>query len=208
MQYSSATILLHRPLADFGNSSGHSTSAFKVSRDICINHACLIAQYIHHYQDNHGTVLSMSWIALHMIATATTTLIASLSEAEAFPGTERQLSCLQTCMKALSELEKSHVPTRRVRKVVQQAMRILDLDARVAEAAPLQGSNEVPVSEAPPEEFQVEASIWDLGQEGFIPMTDSSNMNDLGQTWDFLDQFLPAGSQTDMLQSFENFLQW
>lgn len=205
MQYSSASILLHRPLADFGNSPEHPSPASKVSRDICINHACLIAQCIQHYQDNHGTVLSMSWIALHMIATATTTLIASLSEAVADASTERQLSCLQTCIKALHELEKSHIPTRRVRRVIQQAIRILDLDSSVTRAVPLQTSTDTCLGEPSKHTNPNMADDWTATQDD--PMFFGDLSVDSLQTWDFFDQFLPEGSQTDMLESFQSFFQ-
>lgn len=185
MQYSSAAILLHRPLASFGNSAEGPTPAGRVSREICINHACLIAQYIRHYQDTHGTVISMSWISLHMIATATTTLIASLSETEVDGGTERQLSCLQTCIRALHELEKSHIPTRRVRRVIQQAIRILDLDVRVAGAAPLQGSSEAFSGIFGGNEVTV-PNEWTATLDDPMFMGDLSM--DISQTWDFFDQ--------------------
>ncbi|KAF7562913.1 hypothetical protein G7046_g1230 [Stylonectria norvegica] len=204
MQYSAAAILLHRPLATFGSSPPNPSPSSKVSKDICVHHACLIAQYLQHYQEHHGSVLTMSWIVLHMIATASTTLIANLSENGAGSGVARQLSCLQTCIRALTELEKSHIPTRRVRKVIQQAMRILCLDTKVNNAAPLDCGSQSLTEEADFANSHLATIPADGTGNGAMLMADFAI--DWSEAFLSIDEFLPPGSQIDMLQSFESFL--
>ena len=203
MQYSSAAILLHRPLANFGTSPPNPSPNSKLSREICVHHACLIAQYLQHYREHHGSVQTMSWIALHMIATASTTLIANLSEHGDDSSLQRQLSCLQSCIRALSELEKSHVPTRRVRKVIQQAMRILDLDTQVNSAMPLECSSQSIAEVCDISSSSSTVNLADGAGNGAMLMTDLTV--DWSETFLSFDEFLPPGSQVDMLQSFETF---
>lgn len=174
-------ILLHRPLAQFGKDGEMQSSGSEMSRQTCIDHACSISQYLQEYHGEHGTVSTMSWIALHIIATASTTLIANVAERKNAADLERQLNCLRKCLDALSELEKSHVVTRRVRKVIQHAIRLLNLDATINPA----GSARQFTTLAMPKPFSLVAGV-DLE-----PMT-------------FLD-LLPAGTQFDGLNSFESY---
>ncbi|CAK7228658.1 hypothetical protein SEUCBS140593_006988 [Sporothrix eucalyptigena] len=136
MQYAAAMILLHRPLAQFGKDlpalPSAAASSAEQSRQICIDHAGHIARCLQEYSDCHGSVMTMSWVSLHIVATAATTLIANIAERR--PGADMavvapQLDSLRRCLGTLSELEKSHVVTRRVRKVIQSAIRLLNIDA-------------------------------------------------------------------------------
>ncbi|KAF2648445.1 hypothetical protein K491DRAFT_551447, partial [Lophiostoma macrostomum CBS 122681] len=129
MQHAAARILLHRPIAQFGKTTQVQSPESESSRQICIENAYLIADLLQEYSNTHGSVSTMSWIALHMIATASTTLIAAVVERRDANDARRQLLCLRTCLESLNELEKSHVVTRRVKKVIQHAMRLLNLDA-------------------------------------------------------------------------------
>lgn len=76
----------------------------------------------------------MSGVALHTIATAATTLIANIVErrgsgiSDGVKPMESQLLCLKQCMRALGQLEKSYFVTRRVRKIIQLVIRLLNLD--------------------------------------------------------------------------------
>ena len=239
MQYASAAVLLHRPLANFGTSGPQHAHgpASKLSRDICVHHACLIAQYIQQYQDMHGSVLTMSWIALHIIATAATTLIASLSGSSATSAKStaviRELTCLQTCIKALGELELSHLATRRVRRVIQQAMRILDLDVKVRDAGHNGDFPEAVAaistgSSGPTLEQGHGGGNYDVSGVGSVAAEDDMALQEAGtcevpfgggtmlmadlytdglESWDFSEQFLPSGSHTDMLRSFASFME-
>lgn len=136
-----------------------------------------------------------------MIATAATTLIANLSEHGTDPGSNRQLSCLQVCIRALNDLEKSHLPTRRVRRVIQQAMRILGLNEKVDGALPLEGGLEVLNQSVGLEAAETE--LAGVGNEAIL-MTDLEM--DFSESFFSFHEFLPAGSQTNMLQSFESFM--
>lgn len=200
MQYSAAVILLHRPLATFGISPTPPRSA--LSRETCVRHACLVAHYIHAYQEQHGSVLTMSWIALHMIATASTTLIAKLSEdSDSCFGRGLHISCLAICVSALGELEKSHLPTIRVRKVIQQAMRMLDLDVKVQRAEGLGRAR------GALQRFMTSAADLAVGSEktklGASSAAAADDFDDFFAHDFSFDEFLPQGFQTDMLQSFD-----
>lgn len=88
--------------------------------------------------------------------------------------------------------------------MIQQAMRILDLDAKVTKAMPLQGTTQTCISEAFRDHDPTDPGNWASTRDDAMLIGDLSG--DLSQTWDFFDQFLPEGSQTDMLQSFQSFL--
>ncbi|KAL1887131.1 hypothetical protein Sste5346_010420 [Sporothrix stenoceras] len=141
MQYAAAMILLHRPLAQFGTDltalPSPAAADAAQSRQICIEDAGRIARCLQEYADGHGSVMTMSWVSLHIVATAATTLIASIAEHRP-PGTMSdsdmaavapQLDSLRRCLTTLNELEKSHVVARRVRKVIQSTIRLLNMDA-------------------------------------------------------------------------------
>ncbi|PGH28271.1 hypothetical protein AJ80_00162 [Polytolypa hystricis UAMH7299] len=184
MQYAAAMILLHRPLAQFGKDSSVRSSAGEISRQICVDNACLIAQYAQEYYEQHGSVFTMSWIALHIVATAATTLIANIAERRnGGLGMDQQLDSLRKCLGTLNELEKSHVVTRRVRKVIQQAIRLLNLDATINIGATGLNvasllSGPLPFSLATPNQENRQFPLFDL---------------------------LPSGPQFDMLNSFESY---
>jgi hypothetical protein len=128
MQYSSATILLHRPTASFGNPSRASSSPSSLSaRQTCVSNACRISHILTDYQTHHGSCITMSGVALHTIATAATTLIANIVESKSQP-IDSQFTCLRQCIRSLTQLEKSYLVTRRVRKIIQIIMRLLNLD--------------------------------------------------------------------------------
>lgn len=186
MQYAAAMILLHRPLAQFGKDVSLRSSASEISRQICIDNACLIAQYAQEYHDQHGNVVTMSWIALHIVATAATTLIANVAERRNLGASmNHQLESLRKCLGTLNELEKSHVVTRRVRKVIQQAIRLLNLDATLNVGAP--GWSAASLLSGPLT-LNTFASVEDTGGSQF-PLFD----------------LLPSGTQFDMLNSFESY---
>lgn len=195
-----AMILLHRPLANFGKDPTQSTPANETSRQVCVQNACTIAQYLQDYYDQYGSVLTMSWIALHIVATAATTLIANIAERGAdinpgLPTPDAQLDSLRKCLGSLSELEKSHVVTRRVRKVIQHAIRLLNLDATINAVSG--GGN---------------ANVWSNGSRN-----DSYAIGPAALSFpamaarDFevpsfpLMDLLPSSGQFDMLNSFESY---
>lgn len=175
-------ILLHRPLADFGKDPQLRSSASEISRQVCVENACLIAQALQEYFDQHGSVLTMSWIALHIMATAATTLIANIAERRGVANVDNQLESLRKCLGSLNELEKSHVVTRRVRKVIQHAIRLLNLDATINPGGNLGKS----VGLMAPMSFNRTTPNCDVAQ---FPLLD----------------LLPTSSQFEMLNSFESY---
>ncbi len=138
MHYAAAQVLLHRPLAYFGSVVAHHSRASDMARRICVEHACLVAQYLRDYADLHGDVRTMPWVTLHNIAVAATTLTASIAEERrgcCQAEREAQLTHLHVCMRSLSELERSHPVTRRVRRVLWHALRLLKLEHLVRSKA-------------------------------------------------------------------------
>lgn len=185
MQHAAAKILLHRPSASFGKPEEMQSSESEHSRQICVENACLIADVLQDYSTQYGSISTMSWIALHMIGTASTTLIAAVVERKDGNDVKRQLACLKTCLESLNALEKSHVVSRRVKRVIQHAMRLLNLDA----------------------EMTLRSSNWPLPESNIFPSTYQSTVTqDLGlsSTLPLLDH-LPTGSQFDMLNSFDSY---
>jgi hypothetical protein len=185
MQHAAARILIHRPSAQFGKAAEVQSPESKASRQVCIENAYLIAKLLQNYAAQYGSVSTMSWIALHMIATASTTLIAAAVERRDRIGAEQYLSPLKTCLESLNALEKSHVVTRRVKKVIQQAMRLLNLDANLALISHTWN----------------QASTTTLSPSAFPrPLSEDLNLPPVP-----LLDYLPTGCQFDMLNSFNSY---
>lgn len=183
MQYASAQILLHRPQAHFGKSLDEPNADRDLSRRICIDHACLIADYLKDYGNCYGSVSTMSWVALHMIGTAATTLIAAVVEGRDGTDPVQLLACLKTCLGSLGELEKSHVVTRRVKKVIQHAMRLLHLDEQIAT------------------DWSMASMAWSTAGQNFPPLTEDPTIPSAAS----LLNYLPTNGQFDVLQSFNSY---
>ena len=180
MQYAAAQILLHRPQAQFGRTFQEANIERDLSRQICIDNACAIADYLKDYSSCYGSVSTMSWVALHIIATAATTLIAAAVECSDGNDPTHLLACLKTCLGSLGELEKSHVVTRRVKKVIQHAMRLLHLD------------------EQPASDWTMTNMSWLAPNQQLPLLPEDPNAN---STVSLLN-YLPTGGQFDMLHSF------
>ena len=188
MQYSAALILLNRPLAQFGKGTSERCSSSEISRRLCVDEACCIADHLQQYHDLYGSVMTMSWISLHIVATAATTLIANIAERRGDSDVSRQLESVRRCLGTLNELEKSHVVTRRVRKVIQHAIRLLNLDATINSGG----------------------SAWHQSNNlsAPIPWTAATENQDfMPNKLSFLD-LLPVPTQFDMLNSFESYFSW
>ena len=140
MQYYSALILLNRPKAGFGTSSS-SSNAHDVpdvtaqSRSSCLQSAVQVANLLQDYEKQHGSASMLSGVALHIISTAATILIAEIADRKGIATTEASETktiqqyfwCLKRCTTSLSELEKSYLVARRVRKIVQLIMKLCNL---------------------------------------------------------------------------------
>ncbi|CAK7232073.1 hypothetical protein SEUCBS140593_008137 [Sporothrix eucalyptigena] len=233
MQYSAAVILLHRPLAQFGNvqdepSQGrHEYSQYghrprpspkETSRQICVQHACLIAQYLQQYEECHGSLRTLSWVTLHMIGTAATTLIATLSERNDGSNTNYLVSSLQTCIRSLGALEESHLPTRRVRKLILHAMRLLNLESKLntvisssSSTSSSSTASSAPASAPLVAPIRTSTGTWapasiDMPIGGIWGGEAHSTIHSEAAAFD---EFLPPGnygSQAEMLMSFESLL--
>ncbi|RFU28569.1 hypothetical protein B7463_g7780, partial [Scytalidium lignicola] len=85
MQYLSARIVLHRPIASFGNSkeplSPQGWSSTMQSRAKCKHCATQIAFILDDYEEAHGSAAKLSGISLHIISIAATALVATLASA-------------------------------------------------------------------------------------------------------------------------------
>ena len=127
MEYYSSKIHLHRPTANFGSPRGAVEPQSTLSRRICIENAESIANAITNYKNCYGDVTTMSGIGLHMIATATTILIASIAEKQS-ANTSRQMHVLQVCIQGMCELEKTYFVARRVRRIIRLILGLCHID--------------------------------------------------------------------------------
>jgi hypothetical protein len=91
-----------------------------------------IASAVANYSNMHGDVSTMSGVGLHMIATATTILIANIAEKCRVSDTSRQMRALQTCIRALCELEKTYIVARRVRRIIRLILGLCHVDIGIA----------------------------------------------------------------------------
>ena len=139
MQYHSALILLYRPTAGFGKSTAHSEKKSKSngtahSRSICVRSAIEMSELLQAYEQQHGSGSTLSGVALHPISTAATVLLAEIADSrrskkgEGDVSIPKYLQYLQRCVKTLSELEKSYLVAKRVRKILQVLLRLCTRD--------------------------------------------------------------------------------
>lgn len=198
MQYCSAVILLHRPSANFG--TGTAGCPPSESRNICIENATSIAQFLQEYRSCHGDATTLSGVALHTIATAATTLIADIAERKE-SGASSQLLSLKACVRTLGELEQTYIVARRVRRIIQLVMRLcqLDFDKGVGQQVT------PPVEVTPANRFNRVDMFSSQDLFGEMSMGDSSLAETpfLGCSPFSLDEFLPLSSQSDILYPLE-----
>ncbi|EPE04418.1 fungal specific transcription factor [Ophiostoma piceae UAMH 11346] len=188
MQYSTTVILLHRPFAGFDDPQATADSVlFDRPRRICTQHACLISQYLQQYRDTHGGWQTLSWISLHPICTAATTLIAGMAKGAHGPDNAIVWQCLATCIRALDTLSQSHSPAGHYRNMIAEAVKLLDLERRFNMAIGSVSSQELHTIPT--------ASMWDGDKEVMTPPL-SNNAGD----------FMPPNSQrslADLWVAFE-----
>ncbi|KAB5560331.1 fungal-specific transcription factor domain-containing protein [Coniochaeta sp. 2T2.1] len=127
MEYYSSKIHLYRPTANFGASLATTEAQNRISRSICIENAENVASATADYSSICGDLSTMSGIGLHMIATATTILIANIAEKRSVD-TSRQMRALQTCIRGLCELEKTYIVARRVRRIIRLILSLCHVD--------------------------------------------------------------------------------
>jgi hypothetical protein len=124
MQYYCSKILLHRPTASFGSKLSEMSPQRDESRQICIDNAKNIANALQDYRVLYGDASTFSGVGLHMISTSATILIAAI--------VDRRLPdlifALQTCVTALSEMERAYIVARRVRRIIRLIVGLCHID--------------------------------------------------------------------------------
>ncbi|KAF2114191.1 fungal-specific transcription factor domain-containing protein [Lophiotrema nucula] len=135
MQYYSSKIILHRPTAGFGSIMSQPGASSNTSRQICLYNAISIANALQDYRITYGDATTLSGVGLHTIATASTILIADIAERRS-PDASLHVTALKTCVLSLSELEKTYMVARRVRRIIRLVMGLCHLDIDNIEAQP------------------------------------------------------------------------
>ncbi|OQV03151.1 Fungal specific transcription factor domain-containing protein [Cladophialophora immunda] len=198
MQYYSCKIHLHRPTANFGVKMSETDAQCNISRQICIDNAKNIATTLQDYRNVYGDASTLSGVALHVIATASTILIADIAERRSADGA-CQFSALKTCVRTLSELEKTYIVARRVRRIIQLVMRLCHFESEYVD---FQQANEV---------ARNPANLFNMVQEegadraSFQPPNDHTGLPSLSAYSPLcIDDFLPISSQFDIMYSLES----
>ncbi|PGH04288.1 hypothetical protein AJ79_07135 [Helicocarpus griseus UAMH5409] len=129
MQYCAATIILYRPLAGFGQDSSKKVDYADKFRQICVQHAIQIANYLADYRTYHRTATTLSGIALHIIETAATTFISDISERRKATDVSSEYMHLAVCVQTLLELEQTYLVAQKVRKILKKLINLCNLDS-------------------------------------------------------------------------------
>lgn len=133
MQYSSALILLHRPTARFGIAPTHASPDSLSARQTCVQHATRIIHLVQDYRQHHGSASTMLGTALYNVTIAGIVLIAHMADDSSGAGVgPQQLACIDTCIRALEEMEGSSQVAQKVLKQLRYLMRRCNLRAAAA----------------------------------------------------------------------------
>lgn len=127
MQYCSAVIILYRPLADFGIDNAEKTHNSAQFRLVCVSHARDVGRYIEDYRRKHNNATTLSGIALHIISTAATTLVADIAERRHCDVSD-EFNCLISCVRTLLELEQTYLVASQVRKILKLVIRLCNIE--------------------------------------------------------------------------------
>ncbi|KIW88706.1 uncharacterized protein Z519_10752 [Cladophialophora bantiana CBS 173.52] len=198
MQYYSCKIHLHRPTANFGVKMSEMDAQCNKSRQICIDNAKNIATALQDYRNMYGNASNLSGVALHVIATASTILIADIAERRS-ADVAFQFSALKTCVRTLGELEKTYIVARRVRRIIQLVMRLCHFESEYLD---FQQANDVGRNPA-----SLFFAVQDAGTErtSFQPSDDHTGLPSLSAYSPLcIDEFLPISSQFDIMYSLES----
>jgi hypothetical protein len=147
MQYYSSKIILHRATAEFGSAVPQTFSLSDRSRHICVDNAKSIATALADYRQTYGDATTLSGVGLHIIATASTILIADISEKRS-NDMATQIVALNTCVLSLTEMEKTYTVARRVRRIIRLVMGLCHLDVDNTDIPPDLEEKLVPVNVA------------------------------------------------------------
>jgi hypothetical protein len=145
MQYYSSKIILHRATAEFGSAVPQAFALSDRSRHICVDNAKSIATALIDYRQTYGDATTLSGVGLHIIATASTILIADISEKRS-NDIAAEIVALNTCVLALTEMEKTYTVARRVRRIIRLVMGLCHLEVDSIDALPEQDKEQMPVA--------------------------------------------------------------
>lgn len=130
MQYCAAIIILYRPLAGFGKSDTRKVETSDKFRNICVQHAVRIANYLTDYRAFHTNATTLSGIALHIIEMACTIFISEIAERLKTTDVTNEYTYLAICVKTLLELEQTYLVAQKVRKILKKIVNVCNLDSR------------------------------------------------------------------------------
>ncbi|EXJ65472.1 hypothetical protein A1O7_01813 [Cladophialophora yegresii CBS 114405] len=199
LQYAAGKILLHQPNAKFGSRFTDLDSRSSDSRRQCVHYATEVARYLQDYRLKHGDGSSLLGIALHCIATAVTTLIASIAER----GSDKralELYSLKICVRTLSEMEKSYLVARRVRKITQLIIRVCHLEKEYQSSHDLPTPVSTDQHDCPDPQIDGGATMQDPSLTGSsmfaqAAMTSYSPFS--------FDELMPLSAQMDIFHTFD-----
>ncbi|EXJ56098.1 hypothetical protein A1O7_09029 [Cladophialophora yegresii CBS 114405] len=200
LMFCAAMILLHQPTAKFGSrSSSESEAGSAYSRRQCITYSAAMASCLQNFQQQHGDVTTLSGVALHSIALASTTLVALIAEKKS-ADVSAQMRSLKTCVRALGELESTYVVARRARKIIQLIIRVCHLETDYVESRP----RPTRVS-ASPSSFLENRAPEQEAVEGPLPLdVDIPDGTGLSEYSPFaFDEHLPMSAQFDVFHTFD-----
>ena len=200
MQYFSSKIILHRATAEFGSAVPQQSAQSDKSRQICVENAKSIANALHDYRATYGDATTLSGVGLHVIATASTILIADISERKSID-VAGQAVALNTCVLALSEMEKTYTVARRVRRIIRLVMGLCHLDfdnINIPQDLPEKGQAAFS-SEVAPMNPQVQAQFSEF--MGTASGSDASNVPWYNHF--YVNDLMNGASQFDIMYSLD-----
>lgn len=118
MQFCVAVILLYRPYAAFGTSVSELDASELARRDICVQHARILASIVGDYLKIHKSATTMASTGLYNIATAAVVLIADSADRGSLDQRSDHLYNIKVLVAALQDLEASYLVAETVLKQI------------------------------------------------------------------------------------------
>lgn len=158
MQFYSSKMILHRATANFGSTRTQSGAQSNRSQQICIANARNVATALQDYRLAYGEATTMSGVALHIIATASTILIAGIAERRSEDVSDLCLA-LKTCVRSLREMEKTYLVARRVRRIIRLVMSLCHLDVDHIDSQQDASNSTDASAQQPPDTFSIDTKF-------------------------------------------------
>ncbi|KAL2360370.1 hypothetical protein RJZ56_006780 [Blastomyces dermatitidis] len=130
MQYCAAIIILYRPPAGVGKVDTRKLETADKFRNICVQHAIKIANYLTDYRVYHSNATTLNGIALHIIEMACTILISDIAERVKTTDVTSEYTYFAICVQTLLELEQTYLVAQKVRKILKKIINLCNLDSR------------------------------------------------------------------------------